>query len=124
MHRPAELMALRRHSIAAVLQKTVRAWVEASATRRISTASRRDRRKFLSFVAFPTHWWITLAPKRKGRGVAAPLDRFQREVQQRLGVLPHFFASTPAAPALAVQLWTQAKAAYLDNPLPSLFKER
>ena len=114
-------MALRRHSIATVLQKAVRALVDVPATRHISTASQRDRRKFLSFVALPARWWTALAPRRIG---GATLNRFQCEVQQRLGVLPHFFASSPTAPTLAVQLWAQAKAAYLDNPLPSLFKER
>ncbi len=49
---------------------------------------------------------------------------FEHEVESRFGVLPHFFQSAPDAPELVQQLWIYAKAAYLDNPLPALFKER
>ena len=50
--------------------------------------------------------------------------RFKREVADRFGVLPNFFCSADAAPGLAEELWKFAKSAYLDSPLPSLFKER
>jgi signal transduction histidine kinase/ActR/RegA family two-component response regulator len=50
--------------------------------------------------------------------------RFRREVADRFGVLPNFFCSADAAPGLVEELWKFAKSAYLDNPLPSLFKER
>jgi signal transduction histidine kinase/ActR/RegA family two-component response regulator len=50
--------------------------------------------------------------------------RFRREVAARFGVLPNFFCSADAAPGLAEELWKFAKSAYLDSPLPSLFKER
>jgi hypothetical protein len=49
---------------------------------------------------------------------------FRREVSDRFGVLPNFFCSAAAAPGLIEELWKFAKAAYLDTPLPSLFKER
>ena len=39
-------------------------------------------------------------------------------------MLPHFFASTPDAPEIIEKLWDFAKSGYLDNPIPSLFKER
>src|SRR4026209_971370 len=51
-------------------------------------------------------------------------ENFQREVAGRFGVLPNFFRSAQAAPGLIEELWGFAKSAYLDNPLPSLFKER
>jgi signal transduction histidine kinase/CheY-like chemotaxis protein len=51
-------------------------------------------------------------------------DRFRREVEQRFGVLPNFFLTAQATPGLMAELWTFAKAAYLDNPLPARFKER
>lgn len=51
-------------------------------------------------------------------------NRFEREVRERMDLLPHFFQTASEAPGLAEQLWAQAKSAYLDNPLPSLFKER
>jgi hypothetical protein len=50
--------------------------------------------------------------------------RFRREVADRFGVLPNFFCSAEAAPGLLEELWKFAKSAYLDSPLPSLFKER
>jgi hypothetical protein len=49
---------------------------------------------------------------------------FYTEVAGRFGVLPNFFRSATAAPGLINQLWGFALSAYLDNPLPSLFKER
>ena len=49
---------------------------------------------------------------------------FQREVASRFGLVPNFFASAPDAPEIIERLWDFAKAAYLDNPIPSLFKER
>jgi signal transduction histidine kinase len=49
---------------------------------------------------------------------------FQAEVTGRFGILPNFFRSARAAPELLEQLWGFAKAGYLDNPMPSVFKER
>jgi hypothetical protein len=49
---------------------------------------------------------------------------FKREVASRFGLVPNFFSSAPDAPELVAKLWDFAKAGYLDNPLPSLFKER
>lgn len=45
-------------------------------------------------------------------------------ITRRLGVLPNFYRLSPDAPDLAVALWEFALFSYLDNPLPSLFKER
>src|SRR5580693_6575584 len=52
------------------------------------------------------------------------LETFRDEVADRLGVLPNFFCTARTAPGLIGRLWDFAKSAYLDNPLPSLFKER
>lgn len=49
---------------------------------------------------------------------------FQAEVAGRFGILPNFFRSARAAPELIEKLWSFAKAGYLDNPIPALFKER
>ncbi|MGZ9034374.1 MAG: hypothetical protein ACXW25_08190, partial [Rhodospirillales bacterium] len=46
------------------------------------------------------------------------------DVESRFGVMPNFFRTPDAAPEVVPHLWTFAKSAYLDNPLPSLFKER
>ena len=39
-------------------------------------------------------------------------------------MFPNFFRLTPEIPEITEKLWGFAEAAYLDNPLPSLFKER
>src|SRR6185503_5204537 len=49
---------------------------------------------------------------------------FSTEVRSRFGMLPNFFCTAATAPGLIEELWGFAKSAYLDNPLPSLFKER
>lgn len=48
----------------------------------------------------------------------------EAEVEQRFGVLPNFFRLAPENPEITANLWGFARFAYLDNPLPSLFKER
>jgi signal transduction histidine kinase/ActR/RegA family two-component response regulator len=49
---------------------------------------------------------------------------FHDEVRQRFGVLPNFFRLAPENPEITQNLWGFARFGYLDNPLPSLFKER
>lgn len=49
---------------------------------------------------------------------------FHAGVTERFGILPNFFQSAKAAPELIQELWGFAKAGYLDNPMPSVFKER
>jgi signal transduction histidine kinase len=49
---------------------------------------------------------------------------FEADVARRFGILPNFFKSAQAAPELLEQLWGFAKAGYLDNPMPAVFKER
>nr|WP_314623154.1 hybrid sensor histidine kinase/response regulator [uncultured Noviherbaspirillum sp.] len=50
--------------------------------------------------------------------------RFEQEIQDRLGLVPSFYLSAPAAPDILQRFWAEAVDAYLDNPLPSVFKER
>jgi hypothetical protein len=52
------------------------------------------------------------------------LGPFYREVARRFGLVPNFFMSAPDAPEIVEKLWDFAKSAYLENPIPSLFKER
>jgi two-component sensor histidine kinase len=52
------------------------------------------------------------------------LTAFRREVASRFGLVPNFFMSAPDAPEIIERLWDFAKAAYLDSPMPPLFKER
>jgi hypothetical protein len=52
------------------------------------------------------------------------LGPFHRDVTLRFGLIPNFFVSAPDAPEIVEKLWDFAKSAYLDNPIPALFKER
>ena len=49
---------------------------------------------------------------------------FHQEVTKRFRLVPNFFVSTPEAPEIIERLWGFAASAYLDNPIPTLFKER
>ena len=51
-------------------------------------------------------------------------EDFEREVAARFGFVPNFFRSAPDAPLVIRELWLFAKSAYLDTPIPTLFKER
>jgi hypothetical protein len=52
------------------------------------------------------------------------MNELQKEVAGRFGVLPNFFKLSPQTPEITESLWGFASFAYVDNPLPSLFKER
>ena len=56
-----------------------------------------------------------------GQSVNSP---FHKEVAGRFGLVPNFFMSAQDAPEIVEKLWDFAKAAYLDNAIPSVFKER
>jgi PAS domain S-box-containing protein len=51
------------------------------------------------------------------------MAEFHCEIERRFGLLPNFFL-TFSSPLIAERVWHIACLAYLDNPLPSLFKER
>jgi hypothetical protein len=51
-------------------------------------------------------------------------EEFEREVAARFGLVPNFFRSTQDAPLVIRELWLFAKSAYLNSPIPTLFKER
>jgi two-component sensor histidine kinase len=68
---------------------------------------------------------MTTSPARHLKSSASDSQtEFQREVATRFGLVPNFFSSAPDAPEIIERLWAFAKAGYLDNPIPSLFKER
>src|SRR5580658_5955905 len=46
------------------------------------------------------------------------------EVAARFGHVPNFFRLASSDPTITRNLWGFAQFAYLDNPMPSLFKER
>ncbi len=53
-----------------------------------------------------------------------PASDLENRIENRLGVLPNFFRLASETPDIIEKLWEFAQAAYLDNPLPSVFKER
>lgn len=57
-------------------------------------------------------------------GIAHDNRVLNAEISTRFGLLPNFFCTASAAPGLINELWGFARSAYLDSPLPSLFKER
>src|ERR1044071_1040654 len=52
------------------------------------------------------------------------ITELQKQVEKRFAVLPNFFRLAAETPEITEKLWEFAQAAYLDNPLPSIFKER
>lgn len=56
--------------------------------------------------------------------LGAGQEDFDRQVAERFGLVPNFFRSAPDAPYVTRELWAFAKSAYLDAPIPTLFKER
>ncbi|KIG19044.1 sensory box histidine kinase/response regulator [Enhygromyxa salina] len=50
--------------------------------------------------------------------------RLSEEITRRMGVCPSFFGLARANETVSRHLWLHAQGAYLDNPLPALFKER
>ena len=64
---------------------------------------------------------------RKDPNAASPDEgapNLGKRVEERFGVLPNFFLLAPETPEITEKLWRFTQAAYLDNPLPSVFKER
>lgn len=49
---------------------------------------------------------------------------FHQEVAGRFRLVPNFFVSAQDAPEIIERFWGFATSAYLDNPIPTLFKER
>ncbi len=52
------------------------------------------------------------------------MSELEKRIEERFGVLPNFFRLASETPEIIEKLWGFAQAAYLDNPLPSVFKER
>jgi len=55
---------------------------------------------------------------------ASEPSSFHEQVAKRFRLVPNFFVTAPDAPEIIERLWAFAAAAYLDNPIPTLFKER
>jgi PAS domain S-box-containing protein len=57
-------------------------------------------------------------------GPGGAMSELEKRVEERFGVLPNFILLAHEAPEVREKVWGFAQAAYLDNPLPSVFKER
>jgi two-component system phosphate regulon sensor histidine kinase PhoR len=51
-------------------------------------------------------------------------EQIRFEIEECLGFLPPFFEPALDTPAVLDSLWQQTRSAYVDSPLPALFKER
>ena len=65
-----------------------------------------------------------LDPDRLAAIALGIMGPFHRDVSRRFGLVPNFFMSAPDAPEIVEKLWDFAKSAYLESPIPALFKER
>ena len=61
---------------------------------------------------------------KRGESVGNAASDLESRVEERFGVLPNFFRLGSETPEITEKLWGFAQAAYLDNPLPSILKER
>ena len=53
-----------------------------------------------------------------------PNSSLEKRIATRMGILPNFFRLGATDPTIAANLFAFAEFGYMDNPLPSLFKER
>lgn len=51
-------------------------------------------------------------------------EQIKAEIESTLGFVPPFFEPALQTPQVLENLWQQTLAAYLNNPLPTLFKEK
>lgn len=52
------------------------------------------------------------------------MNQFEDSVRERFGAVPNFFRLASSDPNITRNLWGFAQFAYLDNPMPAVFKER
>jgi AhpD family alkylhydroperoxidase len=52
------------------------------------------------------------------------LKQYEQEVEQRVGSMPAIFRANPDNVSAVAPFWNMARAAWLDNPLPPVFRER
>ena len=51
-------------------------------------------------------------------------EQIKTEIEEKFGFFPPFFNQAQPAPQVLENLWQQTLSAYVDNPLPTLFKEK
>jgi hypothetical protein len=67
---------------------------------------------------------VLIVISKGGEPVGDTASDLANRVEGRFGILPNFSRLAPETPEIIEKLWGFAQAAYLDNPLPSVFKER
>jgi hypothetical protein len=75
----------------------------------------------MAFIAV----WAARGTEPSSRADATPSsEAILAEVERRFGFVPPFFMPAVDTPAVLENLWRQTVSAYVENPLPALFKER
>jgi two-component system, cell cycle sensor histidine kinase and response regulator CckA len=59
-----------------------------------------------------------------GSSLTCPYEQIQAEIEAKLGFFPPFFSPAIETPQVLENLWQQTLSAYLNNPLPTVFKEK
>jgi hypothetical protein len=75
--------------------------------------------------------WLVIRPLTRAPTVPAisagpgrSADAIVAEIRARFGFVPPFFEPALQTPAVLENLWQQTLSAYVENPLPALFKEK
>jgi two-component system, cell cycle sensor histidine kinase and response regulator CckA len=66
----------------------------------------------------------TYTARLNGSSLMRTYQQIQAEIEAKLGFFPPFFLPAIYTPQVLENLWQQTLFAYLDNPLPSVFKEK
>ena len=56
--------------------------------------------------------------------LARPSKKIKAEIEEQFGFFPPFFTPALETPEILDNLWRQTRSAYVNNPVPALFKER
>src|SRR5262245_59320168 len=56
--------------------------------------------------------------------LARPSKKIKAEIEEQFGFFPPFFTPALETPEILDNLWRQTLSAYVNNPVPALFKER
>ncbi|MDD5433806.1 MAG: ATP-binding protein [Nitrospira sp.] len=61
---------------------------------------------------------------QKDKYIMRTSDQIKAEIIERFGFFPPFFEPAITTPGILENLWQQTLSAYVDNPIPQLFKEK
>src|SRR5919199_6039219 len=63
-------------------------------------------------------------PLRIAMNIGQKGEKIRAEIEAKLGFVPPFFEPAEQSPQVLENLWQQTLSAYINNPLPALFKEK